>query len=57
MQTYQLQGTIQIYNKQEQYKNTANRKNSKILVTGNNANIPVTGNNTNIQQTGTMQKY
>ena len=58
MQTYQLQRTIA--------KNTTNRnnanipvtgKNTTILVTWNNTNIPVTGYNGKIQLTGTTPKY
>jgi len=55
IQTYQLQRTIA--------KNTTNRKNVNIPVTGNKAKIPVTENNAKIpatknnaklQQTGTI---
>jgi ribosomal protein S11 len=53
---YQLQATMQKYNKQEQYKNTTYRNNANILITENNTYISVTGNNAKIQLTGTMQK-
>jgi hypothetical protein len=54
---YQLQATMQKYNKQEQYKNTTYRNNANILITENNTYISATGNNAKIQITGTMQKY
>jgi len=44
IQTYELQRTIA--------KNTTNRNNTNIPVTGNNTTILVTWNNTNIPVTG-----
>jgi len=57
---------LQKYNEQEQYKytsymeqckDTTNRKNVNVPVTGNNTTILVIENNAKIQLTGTIQKY
>ena len=49
MQQYQLQGTIA--------KNTTNRNNANIPVTGNNTTILIIKNNAKILLTGTIQNY